>query len=118
MRRRTWQLFATVALVLGCNKEPTGTTDTVEDTICSNQTKCPGGYKCTNNPADPLSTGKCEYQECGQTVPCKTKMSCLADNESALCDKRDNNKLCECQVPNSQDVDLTTGGTPTTGQKP
>jgi hypothetical protein len=116
MRRRNWQLLAIVALVLGCGPGPNGSDDPVQGATCSNGTKCPGGYKCNNNPADPGSTGKCEYQECGQTVPCKTKMSCLADNESAICDKKNPAKLCECQVPNS--LDLTTGGTPTTGHTP
>ena len=60
-RTRAWQLLATVALALGCNPSPSA--DPIEDAVCSNETKCPTGYKCTNNPGDPLSTGKCEYQE-------------------------------------------------------
>lgn len=120
MRRRTWQLLATMVLVLGCNPGKNEPDDPVKGATCSNKTKCPGGYKCTNNPGDPLSTGKCEYQECGIKVPCKTKMTCAADNESAACDKFNPEKLCECQTPNSQEVPLTptTGGTPTTGDKP
>lgn len=117
--RRTWQLLAVLALVLGCSKGPTtDPEDPVQGAKCSNHTKCPGGYKCTNNPADPLSTGKCEYQECGLTVPCKTSMTCIADKESALCDNKDPDKLCSCVTPNSGDVPVTTGDVPTTGGKP
>ena len=67
MQRRTWQLLATVALALGCNSPTPSAADPIEDAVCSNKTTCPSGYKCTNNTADPHSTGKCEYQECGLT---------------------------------------------------
>ncbi len=115
MRRLTWQLLAAVTLTLGCSNAPSST-DPIEGATCSNKTKCPGGYKCTNNPGDPLSTGKCEYQECGRTVGCKTSMTCVG-NETAVCDEKKPDKLCSCVTPNSGDVPATptTGNTPTTG---
>lgn len=116
MRRLTWQLLATVTLALGCSS-PTPAEDPIQGAVCSNKTRCPGGYKCTNNPGDPLSTGKCEYQECGRTVPCETPMTCIADKETAVCDEKKPGKLCSCVTPNSGDTPVTppTGNTPTTG---
>lgn len=120
MRRRTWQLLATVALALGCNN-PTPSADPIEDAVCSNKTKCPAGYKCDNNTADPHSTGKCVYQECGLTDLCKKpQKQCPLKEETAMCDKKDNDKYCECVRPNSEDVPTTptTGGDPPTTGKP
>ena len=46
-------------------------------------------------------------------------MTCIAGKESALCDERNIDELCECATPTSAEVPTpTTGGTPTTGDKP
>lgn len=117
-RTRAWQLLVSATLLLACHKEEK-TGMTYDDAVCSKYTTCPAGYKCTNDPADPQSTGLCKYQECGLKVPCKGPMTCIADKESALCDERNLDKLCECATPNSAEVPTpTTGGTPTTGDKP
>ncbi len=74
-RTRAWQLV-TAILLLACNKDDkTNPDDPYEGATCSKQTKCPAGYQCTNNAADPHSTGKCEYQVCGRTELCKERTS-------------------------------------------
>jgi len=116
-RTRAWQLLTTVALALGCS--PTPSADPIEDAVCSNKTKCPAGYECPNNPGDPLSTGKCEYQKCGLTDLCKKPhQECPLKEETAMCDRKDNDKYCECVRPSSEEVPTTptTGGPPTTGK--
>lgn len=118
-RTRAWQLLVTAILLLACKKDDKiNPGDPYEGATCSNQTKCPFGYKCTNNAADPLSTGKCEYQVCGRTEPCKEPQTqCPLKVETAMCDKFNNDKYCECVRPNSEDVPSTpTTGGPTTGK--
>lgn len=115
MQRRTWQLLVTVALAFGCGSNPEPPEDPVKGATCSNKTKCPHGYKCTNDPGDPHSTGKCEYQVCGLTDLCKKPhKECPLPVETAMCDKFDNDKYCECVRPNSEEVPTT----PTTGDPP
>lgn len=117
-RTRAWQLLVTATLLLACNKEDK-TNDTYEGVTCSNMTKCPSGYKCTNNPADPHSTGECKYQECGLTDLCKKPQKlCPLKQDTAMCDRFDNDRYCDCVRANSEEVPPTptTGGPPTTGK--
>ena len=70
-------------------------------------------------PSSPAEHRPVQVQECGLKVPCKGPMTCIAGKESALCDERNIDKLCECATPTSAEVPTpTTGGTPTTGDKP
>ena len=117
-RTRAWQILVSVSLLLGCNKEDK-TNETYDDVVCSKYTTCPAGYKCTNDPGNPQSTGVCLYQECGLTDHCKKpQKQCPLDVETAMCDSRNNDKYCECIRPNSEEVPATptTGGPPTTGK--
>jgi hypothetical protein len=63
-RTRAWQLVVSATLLLACHKEDK-TGETYDDAICSKSTACPAGYKCTNNPAHPQSTGLCKYRSAG-----------------------------------------------------
>ena len=113
-RTRAWQLLVCVPLLWACHKEDK-TNETAEDEACSQYTKCPAGYKCTNDPGDPQSAGVCKYQACGLTDLCKKpQKDCPLKSETAMCDRFDNDKYCECMRPNSAEVPTT----PTTGDPP
>lgn len=117
-RTRAWQLLVSATLLLACNKEDK-TNDTYEGATCSKYTTCPAGYKCSNDPGNPQSTGVCLYQECGLTDLCKKPhKECALKSETALCDSLNNDKYCECQRQNSAEVPATptTGDPPTTGK--
>ncbi len=121
---RAWQLLLGASLLLGCNSTATNTTDIVEGTKCGAHTKCPFGYECNyggSDPNNPQSIGECKYKECGLKDVCKKPQKlCALDQETAMCDRFDNDKYCECERPNSEEVPSTptTGVPPTTGDKP
>lgn len=129
-RTRAWQLLLSASLLLGCHgsgcNPPTKSqlTDAILDEECNHKTKCPGGYECdfgSADPSNPNSLGTCTYVECGLTDICKQPQTkCGLPQETALCDKRNNDKYCECQIATSQEVPSTPtgGGTPTTGGPP
>ena len=136
-RTRAWQLLFSASLLLGCNgsgcnNPNTGTTVDAVDAKCGLHTQCPFGYECNYGASDPKlpqSVGQCEYKHCGLTDPCKKpQKNCALKEETAMCDRRNNDDYCDCVRPNSQDVPNTpttggpspppTGGTPTTGDKP
>ena len=108
-------------MLLACNKEDK-TNETAEDVACSKYTTCPAGYKCTNDPGDPQSAGVCKYQACGLTDLCKKpQKQCPLKEETAMCDRFDNDKYCECVRPSSEEVPATpttTGDPPPTTGKP
>ena len=114
-RTRAWQLLVSATLLLACNQDET---DKVEGTPCTKDTKCPAGYDCTNDPGNPKSVGECKYRECGLTDLCKKPQTqCLLKTETAMCDKKNNDKYCECIRPNAEDVPATpTTGAPSTGK--
>lgn len=116
-RTRAWQLLVGVTLLLGCTKP--NERDPEPEDKCSTKTACPAGHKCdfgSQNPSDPTAIGRCKYQVCGLTELCEKPQACLAGQETAMCDKENNDKFCGCVRPNSQDVPGTP--TPTTGDKP
>ena len=129
-RTRAWHFLLSASLLLGCNgsgcnpPKKSQLTDAILDEECSKMTKCPAGYECdfgAANSSDPNSLGTCTYKECGLTDLCKTPHTeCALSDETAMCDRRKNDKYCECQRPSSQEVPSTptTGGPPTTGDKP
>ena len=127
-RTRAWQLLFSASLLLGCNGSgcnPEPETGKIVDVECGAYTTCPSGYECIYgagiNPDNPKSIGKCEYKECGLMDLCKKPQKrCPLKEETAMCDRFDNDKYCDCVRPSSQEVPSTptTGGTPTTGDKP
>lgn len=123
-RARAWQFFVSASLSFACNDTKTNTSDIIEGTECSKNTKCPSGYKCdfgSAAPSDPASLGQCKYEACGLTDPCKKpQKACGLPEETAMCDRFNNDAYCECTRPNAQEVPSTptTGGIPTTGGKP
>ena len=105
-RTRAWQLVVGVTLIMGCSKP--NERDPPPEKTCSTQTACPAGYKCEYDDASGhYAVGHCEYEVCGQTEPCKEPKTCLPGKETAMCDKMNNDKFCECVGPNSQDVPST-----------
>ena len=124
-RTRAWQLLFSASLLLGC-KNPEPADGKLVNVECGAYTKCPSGYECNYGGKDsknPKVTGLCEYVTCGLTDLCKKPHpECSLKEETAKCDKFDNDHYCECIRPSSQDV--PTGGTgpgdptPTTGDKP
>jgi hypothetical protein len=118
MRRQFRHFLAVAALQLSFGGCGPGRPETgPEGVTCSSLSKCPHGYKCSNNPADPHSTGECKYQECGLTDICNKPQACIP-NQTAMCDRFNNDKFCECEGLNSENVPNppATGGDPTTGK--
>ena len=124
---RAWLVLVSTSLLLGCNGsgcKPEPEAGKLVDVQCGAYKKCPSGYECNyggSDPKNPKNFGLCEYVECGLTDLCeKPQTRCALKVETPLCDKFDNDKYCECVRPNSEEVPSTptTGGTPTTGDKP
>jgi hypothetical protein len=136
-RTRAWQLLIGASLLLGCNGSGCNngsetTSGKLVGVECGAHTKCPFGYECdygAKDPNHPKSVGLCQYVECKLTDLCeKPHKECPLPQETAICDKFDNDKYCDCVRPSSQDVPgtpttggppaPTTGATPTSGDKP
>jgi len=104
-RTRAWQLLVSATLLLGCAKP--NERDTPPKDKCSTKTACPAGYECDfkgANKSDPRAIGVCEYKVCGLTDLCKKPQNCLPGQETATCDKENNDKFCGCVRPNAQEV--------------